>query len=852
MSKFKRKLNNLFKKIGSNLKSLLSYLFYGFIFIIIFISILFIYFAKDLPNPQKISQQKPIESTKIYDRTGKIILYDIHSEEKRTIVNFDQISDNLKNATLTAEDANFYYHFGIDFKGFIRAILENLKGHKVGGSTITQQYIKNSFLTPEKTFTRKIKELILSLEMEIIYSKNEIFNFYLNQVPYGSNAYGIEAASQTFFNKSAKDLTLSESALLAVLPQAPTYYSPFGSHPEELKNKQEYILDRMILLNYINKEQSEQAKQEKLNFNKTSNSIKAPHFVMYIKEYLENKYGQEFIEKSGLKVQTTLDWELQETAENIILEGAKNNEKNFKSYNSALVAIDPKTGQILTMVGSRDYFEDSLPIGCISGKNCKFDPNVNVTIRERQPGSSFKPFAYAAAFEKGYTPNTILFDLETEFSTEEGKSYKPQNYDGNFRGPVSIREALAQSLNIPSVKVLYLAGINKTINLSQEMGITTLKQKEKYGLSLVLGGGEVKLLDEVAAYGVFANQGIKNNKTAILKIEDNKGNIIEKFEEKPVKILEPQVANLINDILSDNQARTPIFGNNSPLYFQERPVAAKTGTTQEYRDAWTIGYTPSLVVGVWSGNNDNSPMAKAGAGLYAAAPLWNDFIKKAYQLKIKDKQSESEFTLPPEIENFNKSEIIITNKSILDGNFENEIKIKIDKISQKIATEFTPPELIEEKIYKEIHSILYYIDKNNPLGEKPINPENDSQFYNWENPVLEWAKKISGYNQKPPIEYDDIHIKENQPFFIINSPLKNSIINSNLIEIKIEPIAPLGIKQIDIFLDDNFIGIIKQSPYNFNLLIPLEIKKGTHLLKIKLYDNILNFKEEEITIFINK
>ncbi len=436
----------------------------------------FIYAAKDLPNPEQLSQRQVVESTKILDRTGKIILYDIHGEEKRTLISFDKISPFLKQATVALEDASFYRHPGIDLTAIARAFIYDILGRHIsqGGSTITQQLIKKSLLTSERTLIRKIKEAILALVLERKYSKDEILSFYLNQIPYGSNAYGIEAAAQTYFNKTAENLTLAESAVLAALPQAPSRLSPYGSHPEELKSRQEYALDRMVSLGYLNQDQATEAKKETLNFAPQAHGIKAPHFVMYVKEYLEDKYGQEFVEKSGLKVYTTLDWDLQQIGEQIISAGAKNNWEKYQARNAALSAVDPKTGQILSMVGSFDYFDQAN------------DGNVNVAIRDRQPGSSFKPFAYATAFEKGYTPDTVLFDLKTEFNPEcsaladQEKDqygldcYHPGNYDDKFRGPLTAREALAQSLNIPSVAMLYLAGIEETIKTAKNMGITSL------------------------------------------------------------------------------------------------------------------------------------------------------------------------------------------------------------------------------------------------------------------------------------------------------------------------------------------------------------------------------------------
>lgn len=825
---------------------------------------IFIYFAKDLPDPSQIEQRQITQSTKIYDRTGAVLLYDVHGEEKRTVVPPDAISQYLKDATVATEDANFYNHFGLDFKGILRAAWYNIRGSKIsqGGSTITQQFIKKSLLTDERTFSRKIKEVILSLELEAKYSKAEILGFYLNQIPYGSNAYGAEAAAQTFFNKPAKNLTLAESALLAGLPRAPSFYSPYGSHPEELKIRQEYVLDRMEKLGYISKDNAEAAKKEKLVFAANRQNIKAPHFVMYIKEYLEEKYGQDLIERGGLRVYTTLDWDLQQAGQEIIEQGAKTNQKKYGSYNAALVAIDPQTGQILTMVGSKDYFAtSSLPLGCDPGKNCRFEPNVNVTIRDRQPGSSFKPFAYALAFKKGFLPETTLFDLKTEFNsscpadslTEEInglRCYHPDNYDGKFRGPVSLRQALAQSLNVPSVKTLYLAGVEPTIELAQKMGITTLQDRKNYGLALVLGGGAVKLVDEVAAFGVFAAEGIKNEKAAILKIEGADGKVIEEFSQKSTEVLEPQIARLISDVLSDNQSRAPIFGSSSPLYLEARPAAVKTGTSQEYRDAWTIGYTPSLVAGIWAGNNDNSPMSRAGAGMYAAAPLWNEFMKKSYEISTGRQPATNAFVLPDEPEQFNKPELRQSQNPALDGQIFSERKVKIDKISGKLATNMTPEDLIQEVSFQEIHSILYYVNKEDPLAEPPQNPINDPQFFNWELPIQLWAKTAGFIPSQPPTEYDDVHTLQNQPTVRIISPSNNDSVYQKNVFINVLAQAPLGIKQIDFFFDDEAIGADTKEPYTLIFNLPAHLAGAKHTIKVRAYDQALNRQEAEINVYI--
>ncbi|MDO8743358.1 MAG: transglycosylase domain-containing protein, partial [Candidatus Azambacteria bacterium] len=486
-----------------------------FILVVLFI-FTFFYYSRQLPDPNAWQDRKVIQSTKIYDRGNKL-LYEIHGEEKRTVVPFNEISQIVKNATIVAEDAEFYQHSGVNIRGILRAVFNDIKGGAAleGGSSITQQLIKNTYLTPERTIGRKIKELILAIALERRYSKDEILNFYLNQIPYGSNSYGIEAAAQTYFNKPAKDLALAEAAYLAALPKAPSYYSPYGNHSEDLKSRANYILSRMRELKYISDADYNGASKTTVDFVGPKTGIVAPHFVMFIRDYLTEKYGEDFVEKGGLKVTTTLSIDLQKIAEKAIEDGAKRNEI-YNAKNAALVAIDPKTGQILTMVGSKNYFGESEPAGCEPGKNCQFEPNVNVATRLRQPGSSFKPFAYATAINAGYTPDTVIWDVPTEFNplcswdgiAEPGINqetcYKPKNYDGRFRGPVTLKQALANSLNVPSVKIMYLAGIDNVINMAENLGITTLKDRSRYGLSLVLGAAEVKLLDMVSAYGVFS------------------------------------------------------------------------------------------------------------------------------------------------------------------------------------------------------------------------------------------------------------------------------------------------------------------------------------------------------------
>lgn len=629
--KFQRKIYRK-REILEKVFPVLKFLSYSALVVFLFFLIVFFYYAKDLPRPEKFTERQMALPTKIYDRTGETLLYTIFGEEKREVVPLSEIPEYLKWAVITAEDDNFYHHFGIDPMSMFRALLVNLrlKSPVQGGSTIPQQLIRSTFLTPEKTIKRKTREIILTLELDRRYSKDQILEWYLNQVPFGSNAYGVEAASQTFFSKKAKDLTLAEAITLASLIRAPSYLSPYGEHQDELLGRKDYILEKMFNQRRIDKEEFELAKEEELKFRKPLTSIKAPHFILYVKKILTEKYGEDSLKREGLKVFTTLDIELQEFAEKAIESGVERN-KNFRAYNGALVAIDPKTGEILALVGSADYFSESFPENCSSGQDCLFEPEFNVAILgNRQPGSAFKPLVYATAFEKGFSENYIVIDQQTNFGIWGGKPYIPRNYDGKFRGPVTLRQGLAQSLNVPSVKVLvYLAGIKDSVETAKRFGITTLREPSFYGPSLVLGGGEVTLLEMVSAFGVFAAEGLKNNPKAILKIEDSQGKIIEEQKNNARRVLSSETANLISDILSDNKARTPIFGANSPLNIEG--VSVKTGTTQYFNDAWTIGYNSEIVVGVWAGNNDNSPTYEQ-PGVVLAAPIWRNFLLQALNI----------------------------------------------------------------------------------------------------------------------------------------------------------------------------------------------------------------------------
>jgi 1A family penicillin-binding protein len=579
------------------------------------------YFFWKNPVETQLMGANIAQTSIIYDRTGEHILYEMHGEENRKVITHEEIPDVMRVTTIAAEDNNFYSHSGIDLKAIARSLKADVTSNEMqqGASTITQQLARNVFLTRQKTLQRKISEIILAFRIENRFTKDEILDMYLNEVPYGSNAYGIESATQTFFGHTAKDLTLDEAALLAALPNATTYYSPYGNHKDELTKKQQKILDKVQELKLVDESQVSAAKNVN-TFDKIipiKQSISAPHFVFYIREQLEKMYGVEAVKKGGYKIYTTLDWDKQQLAEHVIQDNLPEIKK-YGATNAALVSIDPKTGEILAMVGSRDYFDKSI------------DGQVNVATSPRQPGSSFKPFAYATAFEKGYQPETFLYDVPTDFGPDgTGKNYKPSNYDGRSHGLVTMRQALSNSLNIPAVKTLYLAGIKDTIFTAQKMGITTLTDENRYGLALVLGGAEVTLLDETSAYGVFANDGKRNPVTGFSKIIDSSGNTIYESAPGNDQVIHQQIARKIDSILSDNGARSLVFGTGSKLYIPGRTVAAKTGTTQDFHDAWAVGFTPSIVTGVWVGNNNNDAMKEGADGSYVAAPIWNNFMSQA-------------------------------------------------------------------------------------------------------------------------------------------------------------------------------------------------------------------------------
>lgn len=783
----------------------------------------FVWYSRNLPDPSNLTRRATLGSTKFYDRTGKTVLYEIAGDQKRTPIAFEDIPAHLKNATLVAEDRDFYSHRGFDLRGIARAILTNIfSDQQVGGSTITQQLVKNTIVGGEKTYSRKIKEVILSYRIEQQFTKDDILELYLNAIPYGGNAYGIEAAAEKYFNKRAKDLTLAEAAVLASLPKSPTSLSPYGPNKDRLIDRQQYILNDMERLGYASKEDVESAKGATLAFVPLRESIQAPHFVFYVRERLSETYGESVVDTGGLSIVTTLDLYKQKIAEEEVLAGATKNEEKYGGKNAALVALDPKTGQILSMVGSRDYFDETT------------DGNVNVALRPRQPGSSMKPIVYAAAFAKGFTPDAIIYDVLTTFKTDT-KDYQPNNYDGKERGPVTVRQALAGSLNIPAVKLLYLTGIEGAIELAEKMGYTTLSDRSRYGLSLVLGGGEVKLLEHVAAYQALAREGVYHEPTAILRVEDATGKVLESYHDRPVQVLSGNVARMVTSILSDNAARAYVFGSDSPLQLGSRPVAAKTGTTNDWRDGWTLGYTPSLVVGVWVGNNDGSAMARGADGSLVAAPIWNGFLKRV----LGDTPSES-FRAPDDVP--------ITNPA-LQGKIPATTTVVIDTVSGKRATEFTPPEYREERTYPEVHSELHYIDRANPSGPPPTDPSTDPNYATWEEAVQRWAAAAGKENPTiaAPSDYDDVHTLENQPTLLVTAPIANDTIRGGSVEVTAVASAKRGVASIRFFFDGALLGEHTVSG-TYRFPIPAGVAAGFHLLRVEVRDDVGNKKVTERTI----
>lgn len=588
-----------------------------FIFLPILLITFYLLLLKDLPSPKDLTTRQIDVSTKIYDRNDNL-LYTIYKDKNRSIVKLQDVPEHVKLATLAAEDAEFYDHIGFSIRGTLRAIYKNIRGGRLeGGSTITQQLVKNGLLSSEKTYIRKIRELILSVGVEFNFTKDQILEMYLNEVSYGGTAYGISEASEIYFGKNVKDLSIAEAALLAGLPQSPTRFSPFGSNPDLTFSRQREVLHLMKINKFISETDENKAISERLTFYPNKQKIEAPHFVMYVREKLIEEYGEEMVLKGGLTVRTTLDLNIQKLAEQV----AKDEIQKLKGLdvtNTGIIVLNPKNGEILAMVGSADYFDT------------KNGGNVNVTTRLRQPGSSIKVINYAAALSDGLTLSSIIEDSPISFKIAGQKVYVPKNYDGTYKGKITVRQALAQSRNIPAVKILASIGVDKMIDLGQKMGITTWNDRSRFGLSLTLGGGETKLIDMAEVYSVIANEGIKNQVQSITEVKNYSGRTLfstNKFDQLKIPVLDSRVAYLLIDVLKDNIARSPAFGLSSKLVVTDHPeVAVKTGTSNDLKDNLTIGFNQNYLVAVWVGNNNGSSMSRIASGITGAAPIWNKLM----------------------------------------------------------------------------------------------------------------------------------------------------------------------------------------------------------------------------------
>jgi len=800
----------------------------GFLLLVIF---LFAWYAKDLPTPGRIKSRVSESSTRLFDR-NMVPLYTISGEKKRMIIEEADMPASVREATISLEDRNFYNHFGISFRGILRAAFFDIfsGSRSQGGSTITQQLVKNALLTKDRTWSRKIKEAILAIELEILYSKDQILTMYLNEIGYGGNNYGIEAASRAYFNKAARDLTLDEAATLAALPQAPTTYSPYGQHLDRLLARRNLALDSMVEMGYISRGEADAAKEKPMAFVPRHDSIVAPHFVLYVKDWLVNYFTEELgdsqlaeqkVEEGGLTVVTTLDINQQKIAEDVVSQATEKTLAKAGASNAGLVAIDPKRGEVIAMVGSVDYFNE------------KFG-SYNITTARRQPGSSFKPIVYAASFKEKYNPAFTLYDVRTDFG-----DYSPDNYDGSFRGPVSIRYALGNSLNLPAVKVLGLIGLDKALSTASDLGITTLTDKDRYGLSLVLGGGEVMPLEMATAYGVFANGGKLIPTTPVLKIADTDEKVIYDRTEVPEgkQVLDPQVAYEITNILADPDAKKPTFSRTmNVLTLGKRPVAVKTGTTNGYRDAWTIGYTPQLSTAVWAGNNDNSAMNHA-SGSMAAAPLWHDFMNQA----LANLPAE-EFSKPNGIKTLEVDKLsnklpndrserisdIFASWQVPNTQDDVHVQVRVCREDGLLADGNISDEIAENRWFNNIHS------------EKPDNP-------NWEGPVIAWAKANGLYNPPPTASCQSAN---NNPSVQITEPANGATAASNF-TVTASASAPSGVRSVEFFVDNVSVATDNDSPYSTVINVK-QLSNGSHTIKVVVLSNSGSSASSQISVTVNR
>lgn len=807
--------------------------FFGIVVLFLGLFIILPLMAFSLPSPDKVVRREGF-STKILDRNGKS-LYDIFEDERRTPIKIEEVPLYLKQATIAIEDKNFYKHGGFDLLGTIRGLSRLFtRGYAQGGSTLTQQLVKNVLLTSERSVLRKLKEFVLAVQIERKYTKDEILQMYLNEAPYGGNARGVETASEIYFGKSAKDLNLLESAIIAGFPQLPSRYSPYSQTPKAYIERTQNVLRRMREDGFITKDQEEASLAElpDVKFQVKGSSFKAPHFVQYVQKILEERYGEKVVEQGGLKVTTTLDLDLQEKTQTIVAEEIAKVESQ-RITNGGVVVVDPQTGEILSMVGSKRFDDPD------------YDGQVNVTVALRQPGSSFKPFTYVTAFKEGYTPSSMLMDVPTTFPGGVGQpDYNPVNYDGKYRGPIQLRYALGNSINIPAVKLIALVGIKDVLETTYDLGINSLPPTKetlsRVGLSLTLGGGEVKLLEMTSAYSAFFNGGFRVDPISILKVEDSDGKVLEEVKTKKGKqVLSSEQAFLISNILSDNEARKEIFGTNSLLNVPGRQVAVKTGTTNDKRDNWTIGGTPQRAVGVWVGNNDNSPMLNVASGVSGASPIWRRVLMESL-LGFDPVGFEAPGGIQTvEVDSFSgklahdgflsRSEIF--DKSSLPGTDDIHLKLKICKSDGKLAT----PADIAGGSFDEKE---YFLVKE----EDPISADGKNR---WQEAILNWINGQSDERYHPPTDYCGSSNPVNVDF---DTPANESQIDSNSFNIKVKPQSTSKIVRVELYINDSNVRNFDGPPYEYSTST---LPDGIYKIKAVAKDENNNQAERTITIGLN-
>ncbi len=806
---------------------------------ILAVGILFAWYAKDLPTPDAVKRKEGL-STVVLDRSGTT-LYDIFEDENRIPVKWDDIPEHLKNATIAIEDKSFYQHQGLSPAGIMRAMVNIVVFHNFqGGSTLTQQLVKNVLLTQERTLPRKMKEAILAIQIERKYSKNEILQMYLNEAPYGGTAVGVVSASQYYFGKPVKDVGLTESAFLAGLPQSPSRYSPFMNDEKLYIWRTGEVLRRMREDGYITDTQEKESieKLDSIIFTDRSSDLKAPHFVSYIKDLLIEKFGEKLVDAGGLTVTTTLDWKLQKEAQEIVAEEI-DKAKNLDVSNGSAVVIDPKNGQILAMVGSRDY-------SATDAGGLKF--NV-ATQGLRQPGSALKPITYATALMKGYTASTVLMDVDTKYPSGDvtQKEYNPKNYDGKFRGPMQIRYALANSINTIAVKVSALVGIKEILRVCYDMGLSTLEPTKenlsRFGLSLTLGGGEIKLLDLTSAYGVFAAGGIHTSPVAILKVENADGKVL--FEHKEIsgeRVIPEDVTFIISDILSDNQARSLVFGPRSYLTIPGYSVAVKTGTTDDKRDNWTVGYTKSAVVGVWVGNNDNSPMnPKLASGVTGASPIWNRIMKVLLDGKKDEPFIKPESVLKLEIDAFGGGLPVDgeakREEYFIQGTEPTSVSpmYREFKISTHDPNKLANPVEIARGEYKT--KLYVVIHEDDPVSTDGKN--------RWQEPIDALVGGQGDAKYHPPAdtysEGDTIQAK-------IKSPGDRARVDTNDVNIRVEGYSTHTITKMELYID----GKKVRETNDKNIDDTFRIDNGQHTIRAVATDDKGNSSDSEAHFGVNE